>query len=147
MKKMIKPVIKWSGSKRSQSEKIKSFLPDSYDTYFEPFIGGGSMLYAINPENSICGDICEPLIALWKEIRDNPQKLAEGYRERWTRLQEEGYTRSTWMVRAFYRSSEAWKQTESRMALVIKSGMKATSNRFLPTRSTSATHFFRRLIR
>lgn len=89
---MIKPVIKWSGSKRSQSEKIKSFLPESYDTYYEPFIGGGSMLYAIKPKKSICGDICEPLIALWKEIRDNPQKLSEEYRDRWVRLQKEGYT-------------------------------------------------------
>lgn len=89
---MIKPVIKWSGSKRSQSEIIKSFLPDTFDTYYEPFIGGGSMLYAINPDKSVCGDICEPLIDLWKEIRDNPEKLAEEYRVRWNRLQDEGYT-------------------------------------------------------
>ena len=89
---MIKPVIKWSGSKRSQSDRIKSFFPESFNTYYEPFIGGGSILYAINPEKSICGDICKPLIDLWKEIRDNPSDLAEGYRIRWTRLQEEGYT-------------------------------------------------------
>lgn len=89
---MIKPVIKWSGSKRSQSAKIKSFFPESYGTYYEPFIGGGSMLYALTPERSICGDICKPLIDLWTEIRDNPVALAEGYRTRWKRLQEEGYT-------------------------------------------------------
>ena len=88
----MKPVIKWSGSKRSQSEKIKSFLPTTYNTYYEPFIGGGAMLYAINPERGVCGDICEPLISLWKEIRDNPKALSDGYRARWTRLQQEGYT-------------------------------------------------------
>lgn len=87
----MKPVIKWSGSKRSQSEKIKSFLPYSFDTYYEPFIGGGSMLYAINPQKSICGDICLPLIDLWNEIRDNPEKLAKGYEARWTRLQNDGH--------------------------------------------------------
>ena len=89
---MMKPVIKWSGSKRSQSAKIKSFFPDSFGTYYEPFIGGGSMLYAIRPEKSICGDICKPLIDLWNEIRDNPEELALGYEVRWTRLQQEGYT-------------------------------------------------------
>lgn len=89
---MIKPVIKWSGSKRTQSEKIKSFFPASFNTYFEPFIGGGSILYSINPKKSICGDICEPLIALWKEIRDNPEALANEYALRWERLQNEGYT-------------------------------------------------------
>ena len=88
----MKPVIKWSGSKRSQSSKIRSFFPDTIGTYYEPFIGGGSMLYAVHPERSICGDICEPLIQLWKEIRDNPEALADGYRTRWVKLQEEGYT-------------------------------------------------------
>ena len=50
------------------------------------------MLYAINPEHSVCGDICKPLIDLWKEIRDNPDGLAEEYELRWKRLQNEGYT-------------------------------------------------------
>lgn len=85
-------MIKWSGSKRSQSDKIKSFFPEAFGTYYEPFIGGGSILYALSPEKSICGDICKPLIDLWIEIRDNPVALAEEYRVRWTRLQEEGYT-------------------------------------------------------
>lgn len=88
---MFKPVIKWSGSKRSQSAKIKEFLPNSFNRYYEPFIGGGSILYAINPTNAICGDICVPLIDLWNEIKNNPSKLAEEYRMYWTRLQAEGY--------------------------------------------------------
>jgi len=87
----MKPVIKWSGSKRTQADKIKSFFPDSFETYYEPFIGGGSMLYTINPLKSICGDICKPLIDLWKEIRDNPEQLIDEYSVRWERLQKEGY--------------------------------------------------------
>lgn len=87
----MQPVIKWSGSKRSQADKIKSFLPDSFNTYFEPFVGGGSMLYTINPEKAVCGDICQPLIDLWNTIKNNPEELAEAYKIRWTRLQEEGY--------------------------------------------------------
>ena len=38
---MFRPVIKWSGSKRSQSAKIKEFVPEKFDKYYEPFIGGG----------------------------------------------------------------------------------------------------------
>ena len=89
--KIVKPVIKWSGSKRSQSSKIKSYLPTSFGTYYEPFVGGGSILYTVCPTRSICGDICQPLIKLWKEIRDNPQELAESYKLRWNELQNEGY--------------------------------------------------------
>lgn len=88
----MQPVIKWSGSKRSQAETIFSYFPASFDTYYEPFVGGGSILYMVNPNRGICGDICSPLIELWKEIRDNPAALADGYAERWERLQKEGYT-------------------------------------------------------
>lgn len=88
---MFQPVIKWSGSKRSQAATIQSFLPETYNTYYEPFIGGGSMLYAITPSHAVCGDICEPLIKLWNEIKNSPAELAEEYRTRWERLQSEGY--------------------------------------------------------
>lgn len=88
---MFKPVIKWSGSKRSQSSQIIKYLPENFHTYYEPFLGGGSMLYTINPQKAICGDICDPLIALWNEIKNRPEELAEEYRARWERLQTEGY--------------------------------------------------------
>lgn len=88
---MFKPVIKWSGSKRSQSVKIKEYLPGNYNTYYEPFIGGGSMLYAIAPPDAVCGDICAPLIDLWNQIKNSPEELAEAYRLRWARLKDEGY--------------------------------------------------------
>ena len=87
----MQPVIKWSGSKRSQAPLIKSYLPESINRYFEPFVGGGSMLYAINPATAVCGDVCVPLIDLWNKIKDDPKGLSEAYRERWTRLQTEGY--------------------------------------------------------
>ena len=88
---MFKPVIKWSGSKRTQASEIIKFLPTHFNTYYEPFIGGGSMLYAISPKHGVCGDVCEPLIDLWKSIQRNPNELANQYRIRWKRLQKEGY--------------------------------------------------------
>lgn len=88
---MIKPVIKWSGSKRSQATEIKKYMPERFETYYEPFIGGGSMLYAINPLKAVCGDICEPLILLWNKIKCQPEELAESYRVRWEKLQRDGY--------------------------------------------------------
>ena len=110
----MQPVIKWSGSKRSQSEIIKSFFPNSFNTYYEPFIGGGSMLYVINPDKAICGDICEPLIELWKEIRDNPFIVGEEYRKRWTKLQEEG-------SHIYYTIRENFNKTQSPYDLIFLS--------------------------
>ena len=103
---MFKPVIKWSGSKRSQSAKIKEYLPDKFNRYYEPFLGGGSMLYAIDPPDAVCGDICAPLIGLWNEVKNAPLKLSEAYRLRWTRLQTEG-------CQAYYEIRDTFNKTHS----------------------------------
>lgn len=85
----FQPVIKWSGSKRSQVKYILQCVP-SFNTYYEPFLGGGSVMYAINPNCGICGDICKPLIDLWLLIKNNPKYLIDHYSNVWTRLQKEG---------------------------------------------------------
>lgn len=74
---MFKPLIKWIGSKRSQSSKIKEFLPDKFNRYYEPFIGDGAILYAINPPDAVCEDIFVPLIDFWNEIKNNPVELSK----------------------------------------------------------------------
>jgi DNA adenine methylase len=86
----FQPVIKWTGSKRTIAEDIVRLFPQEYDTYFEPFIGGGSILYQLAPSEATAGDICEPLIGIWRTIRDNPDELISYYRQEWQRLQEEG---------------------------------------------------------
>jgi DNA adenine methylase len=86
----FQPVIKWTGSKRTISDKIVSTFPEGYNTYYEPFIGSGSILYQLKPSEAICGDICEPLVGIWELIRDNPDELISYYRREWKRLQDEG---------------------------------------------------------
>lgn len=88
---MFQPVIKWSGSKRSQANTIVSYFPEKINCYYEPFLGGGSILYATNPNVAVCGDICESLISLWNCVKKTPKELSEEYRIRWERLQNEGY--------------------------------------------------------
>ena len=70
---MNKQIIKWSGSKRSQAERICDRIPNSsFKTYYEPFCGSSSVLiellnrddkYKFN--NFICSDSNEDLINLW----------------------------------------------------------------------------------
>ncbi len=45
----MNPVIKWSGSKRSQASRLIGLFP-KFDTYYEPFLGGGSVLYHVLKE-------------------------------------------------------------------------------------------------
>lgn len=86
----MQPVIKWSGGKRTQADTIFSYFPSDFESYYEPFIGGGSMMYRTQPKHGICGDICEPLIELWNLIKTSPEEVAEGYRKEWETLQDKG---------------------------------------------------------
>ena len=89
----FQPVIKWSGSKRSQSEDIiKRLRKDvDYETYYEPFCGGCSVLFqllhsGIKFKRYICSDKNRGLIDLWNEIKENPDDVANRYREMWEEL-------------------------------------------------------------
>ena len=87
----FQPVIKWSGSKRSQSEEIIKKFPKTINAYYEPFIGGGSVLFQllhsdIKVEQYICSDINKDLIVLWNMIKDNPEHLCIKYKEMWNEL-------------------------------------------------------------
>jgi DNA adenine methylase len=90
----FQPVIKWSGSKRTQASRLVDLFPD-FDQYYEPFLGGGSVLRALiekrKTKKAVCGDICGPLIDLWLLIQNNPDRLIKSYNRDWLRLKEEGY--------------------------------------------------------
>ena len=85
------PAIRWSGSKRSQMNEIVSRFPKDIDIYFEPFCGGASVMRCmlesgIKPNHIICSDINKDLINLWNIIKDNPEKLLDGYKELWNTI-------------------------------------------------------------
>lgn len=42
---MCKPVIKWVGGKRQLLDELKKYMPKKFNTYFEPFIGGGALFF------------------------------------------------------------------------------------------------------
>lgn len=84
----IPPLVKWTGSKRSQALRITQHIPD-HRRYFEPFLGGGALLYLAGRPGSVAGDIYEPLIKLWKAIQTDPQSVVDDYRKQWSLLQRD----------------------------------------------------------
>jgi DNA adenine methylase len=109
----FQPAIKWSGSKRSQAARILQLVP-SFKTYYEPFVGGASIAYSVAPKKGVCGDICEPLIDLWKLIQENPNALADDYDKNWHRMQDEGY-------QVFYEIRENFNKTRNPSSLFFLS--------------------------
>ena len=90
---MFQPVIKWSGSKRSQSNEIIKYFPKEINTYLEPFCGGASVLRALIESDVkvgtyICSDVNQDLINLWNAIKNSPESVYEVYSLRWHELND-----------------------------------------------------------
>ena len=91
---MFEPVIKWSGSKRSQAENILAYFPKEIDTYYEPFCGGASVLRRllssdIKINRYVCSDLNSGLIDLWNEIINNPERVSSYYNRLWNELNQD----------------------------------------------------------
>ncbi len=41
---MLKPLVKWAGGKRQILSELMKRLPKNWETYYEPFVGGGALL-------------------------------------------------------------------------------------------------------
>jgi DNA adenine methylase len=67
-KKHLTPLIKWSGGKSDEIKMFEKYFPDSYNLYIEPFIGGGSVYFYLNPDNAVINDIHKELIDLYQSI-------------------------------------------------------------------------------
>ncbi|MFH1357566.1 MAG: DNA adenine methylase [bacterium] len=72
-----KPFLKWVGGKRSVLPKLLERLPDSYNSYFEPFAGGGALYFELQPATAYISDINFYLIITYKAVRDNVDELVK----------------------------------------------------------------------
>ena len=65
-----KPFVKWAGGKRQIIDKLIEHLPKDFNTYYEPFVGGGALLFELSPENAVINDYNEELMNVFKCIKD-----------------------------------------------------------------------------
>lgn len=75
--KLVAPVVKWVGGKRQLLPEIKKYFPKKFNTYFEPFVGGGAVLFELQPKNAIVNDINKELINLYSVIQNNVEELID----------------------------------------------------------------------
>lgn len=67
----MKPVIKWVGGKSQLAQKIREMLPDEFETYYEPFVGGGALLLDLLPNYAVVNDINPELTNMYLQIKYN----------------------------------------------------------------------------
>ena len=73
----IRPFLSWAGSKRRLLKQLAPHIPKTWNTYFEPFLGGGSMFFHLAPSSAVISDASSALIATYKAIKQDHESVAE----------------------------------------------------------------------
>lgn len=71
----LKPITKWVGGKRQLLPSLQELMPEKYNHYFEPFIGGGALLFSLAPKHATINDFNTDLINLYQVVKSNPNEL------------------------------------------------------------------------
>jgi len=73
----VKPFLKWAGSKQRLVAELQKNVPATFNVYYEPFIGAGSLFLALQPKKAVIGDLNEELVETYKGIQNNPQGIID----------------------------------------------------------------------
>lgn len=76
-RRRLSPFLRWAGGKVYIIQKLIPFVPEDYEkrTYIEPFLGGGSMFFALCPPRAILSDMNYHLIHCYKSLRAHPEMV------------------------------------------------------------------------
>ena len=67
--KPLAPLIKWSGGKKDELKQYLQYIPE-FDTYLEPFVGGGATFFHLCPSKAVITDVHKELIDLYNAIKN-----------------------------------------------------------------------------
>lgn len=84
MKRIIRPIIKWTGGKYREFAFFQDHIPE-FKRYIEPFFGGGGVFFALQPQTQvIINDKSQDLIRFYRQIRSRTFKTRLGqYADAW----------------------------------------------------------------
>ena len=76
-KQLIAPVLKWAGGKRQLLDTLIPLVPKDYSVYCEPFVGGGALFFALQPQSACINDVNHELIRVYTVIKNDVDALIE----------------------------------------------------------------------
>ena len=86
----IAPFVKWAGGKRQLLSQIKERMPEKYNKYYEPYVGGGAVVFGLQPESALINDINKALINTYKQICNEPKIFLKVVNELDEKMWEDG---------------------------------------------------------
>lgn len=88
---VARPFLKWVGGKRSILPILLARMPDEYDTYHEPFLGGGALYFATQPKDAVLSDINLHLVVTFTQVRDDVDGVIRALKTHASRHSKEYY--------------------------------------------------------
>ena len=77
MSNNLKPLFKWSGGKRRELEHVREHAPDEFGRFYEPFVGGGAVLFDLQHHTNVVNDINTDVINFYRTVKNHGQTLIE----------------------------------------------------------------------
>mgnify|MGYP000373156294 CR=1 FL=1 len=107
------PVVKWAGGKRQLQDRIIPVLREKTDfevnRYFEPFFGGGAILFALQPKFGAFSDINQGLLNLYIQIRDNLDafhEVSKALQDEYNKLDLQSQASKYYEIRTYFNEVE-----------------------------------------
>ena len=114
----LKPFVKWAGGKRQLLGEILERIPCTYENYIEPFLGGGAVLFALQPKRALINDINASLIHTYKTIACEPQQFIVQVKELDSRIAEGG-KEYYYLIRDLYNSKLMREEFDLELAAIF----------------------------
>ena len=89
-KNNVAPFVKWAGGKRQLLGRISERMPQDFNNYYEPFIGGGAVLFGLQPDNAVINDINPSLINAYRIIANYPEEFIKNVQKLDSKIGDDG---------------------------------------------------------
>jgi len=70
-----RPFLKWAGGKTQLLPQYIPYFPKHFETYHEPFLGGGAVFFHLQPPQAVLSDINPELINVYRCVKDKVEQL------------------------------------------------------------------------
>ena len=77
----LQPIVKWAGGKEQELKYIMPNLPEEFNDFYEPFVGGGAVYSAITARRYFINDKSDELITLYRVIKSKDEHFYSTLKE------------------------------------------------------------------
>lgn len=102
----LSPLLKYPGGKEKELSYILPILPTNAKNYYEPFVGGGAVYFALDAERYFLNDRSEELIALYRAVQDQDAEFFDKLEQidhNWRVIENVVLDHSTEISQIYYR--------------------------------------------